>query len=305
MPESHPVSQLPAQYTPRIHRAEVLAVQRPGPGMVRVRFGGPDLHDYPTTGIGDEYVRMFFPDRPDEEPRLPRITHVRGWEFPDGVEPSQMRVYTIREHAPGEVAVDFVVHDGGVAAAWAQQAQPGRAVGINPPWSMYEKPAEVSRQILLADEPGMPAALRIAELTDDEVPTVLVLEVRGPAHHRYATIENAEYIWLDGTGNGLGSSRILETLRELAPRNDSYVWAATERRLNRAVRRYLRHERKLPAENYQCVAYWQEKAEAWQSRYDTMGPAFASRIRAARTAENQDPEELRDRIEGLYESVGL
>ncbi|MBQ0825920.1 siderophore-interacting protein [Streptomyces tagetis] len=305
MAEDLSATRLPTDYVPRIHRAEVLGVERSGPGMVRVRFGGTDLRDYPTTGIGDEYVRMFFPDRPDEEVRLPRITTVRGWEYADGVEPSAMRVYTVRGHAPGEITVDFVVHDGGVAAAWAQQARPGQAVGVNPPCGLYERPDALTRQILVADEPGLPAALRLAELTADEVETVLLLEVRGADHRIRADVGNVEYIWLDGSGNGNGESRILDALRELAPGDDTYVWVSTEGRLNRAARRYLRHERKLPAHHYKCVAYWQDRAEVWRSRYEELGPEFASKVRAVRSAADRDPEEIADEMENLYESAGL
>ena len=269
---------LPAGYVARIHRAEVLETQCPGPGMIRVRFGGPDLRDYPTTGIGDEYVRMFFPSRPGTEVSLPHITSLRGWEYPDDVEPAPMRVYTIRAHAPGEVLVDFVVHEGGVAAAWAQRAQPGQAVGINPPCGIYGRPETLTRQILVADEPGMPAALRLAELTADTVRTLLLLEVRSTAHRLLADTDDVEYRWLDGTGNGHGASGVLDALRELAPGDDTYVWVSTEGRTNRAVRRYLRREVGLPADHYTCGAYWQE---------------------------NRDPEEIDAAVENLYEDVGL
>ncbi|MCW5252021.1 siderophore-interacting protein [Streptomyces sp. SHP 1-2] len=305
MADDTPAARLPADYVPRIHRAEVTGVERTGPGMVRVRFGGSDLRDYPTTGTGDEYVRMFFPDRPGDEVRLPRITTLRGWEYPDGVEPSAMRVYTVRDHAPGRLTVDFVVHDGGVAAAWARRARPGDAVGVNPPCGLYERPGTLTRQLLVADEPGLPAALRLAELTADEVRTTLLVEVRGPAHRVRAGVGGVDYLWLDGSGNGVGESRLLDALRELAPGHDTYVWVATEGRLNRAVRRYLRHERGLPAHHYKCVAYWQERAEAWRARYEELGPEFASKARAVRTAEGRDPEEIADEMDGLYEAAGL
>ncbi|MDR2293967.1 MAG: siderophore-interacting protein [Microbacterium sp.] len=298
-------SHLPSDYIPRIHRAEVLTVERPNAGIIRVCFGGEDLSDYPTTGIGDEYVRMFFPDAPDQEVRLPRITSLRGWEYPDGIEASAMRVYTIRQHRRGEVVVDFVVHEGGVAAEWAAHARPGRAVGINPPCGLYERPAHLRRQILIADEPGLPAAMRIAEETGAEASTVLVLEVRSSAHRLAAHVDGVEYVWLDESGNGNTGSRLVATLEQLAFSEDTYVWVATEGRVNRAARRYLRHERGLPAENYKCVAYWQERAEAWRARYDELGADFAAKVRAIRSDDGRDPEEIDDDVESLYENAGL
>jgi NADPH-dependent ferric siderophore reductase len=216
-----------------------------------------------------------------------------------------MRVYTIRAHEPGRVTVDFVVHEGGVAATWAQEARPGRAVGINPPCDLYERPESLTRQILVADEPGLPAALRLAEHTADHVQTVLLLEVRDPANRLTADVEGAEYVWLDGSGNGHGESRVLDALRALAPDEDTYVWVSTEGRLNRAVRRYLRHERKLPAAHYKCVAYWQERAEAWRSRYEAQGEGFAAKVQAARATAGRDAEDVIDEIDELYDAAGL
>lgn len=298
-------SPFPASYVPRIHRAEVVDVRRLGPGMVRVVFGGDDLVDYPTTGTGDEYVRMFFPDTPDDEVRLPFITSLRGWDYTEGVEPSEMRVYTIRAHRAGQVDVDFVVHEGGIAAAWALQARPGQAVGINPPCGLYERPDELKRQILVADEPGLPAALRLAEETPGDVETVLLLEVGGAERRLLADAPGVEYRWLDGSGNGHADSRVLDALRELNPDASTYVWVSTEGRLNRAVRKYLRHEQQLPAANYKCVAYWQERAEAWRARLDALGPAFTERVQALRSDADRDSEEVADAVEALYESAGL
>lgn len=76
-----------------------------------------------------------------------------------------------------------------------------------------------------------------------------------PAHPR------AEVTWVYG-GNGAVASRLEEIVRSL-PRPDSvgYVWVAGETRVLRGVRRYLRHELKLPATAYKVVGYWTEHAE--------------------------------------------
>ncbi|MGO1464709.1 MAG: siderophore-interacting protein, partial [Candidatus Corynebacterium faecigallinarum] len=163
----------PADYTPRVHRAEVLAVTRVGAAMVRVTLGGPDMTDYPTTGVGDEWIRVFFPDAPADPVRLPELEG-RGWTYADGIEPSEMRAYTVRAWRPGEIDVDFVVHGNGVATTWATTVDPGGEVGITPPVDAYTRPDTATRQILLCDEPGLPAALRIAEEAPAGMPSVLV-----------------------------------------------------------------------------------------------------------------------------------
>lgn len=297
-------SPFPAHYRARIHRAEVTAVERLGAGMVRIRFGGADLADYPTTGIGDEYVRVFFPDAPHEEPRIPVITSIRGWEYPEGMAPSEMRVYTIRQHTQGEVVIDFVSHEGGVAATWAEAARPGDAVGMNPPCGLYERPDALQSQILIADEPGLPAALRIAEETSATVRTIVLAEVRSPAHRIGTDLAAVDYRWIDRAGNGLHESGVLAALREIDIDDDCYVWVSTEGRVNREIRRYLRHERQLPAANYKCVAYWQERAEARRARLAELGAQFTAEVRAIRER-GGDEEAIDDAVEALYESVGL
>lgn len=297
-------SPFPSFYVPRIHRAEVTAVRRVGPGMVRVTFGGPDLHDYPTTGRGDEYVRLFFHE--GDEARLPVVAE-RGWAFSDGVVPAPARVYSIRRHAPGEIAIDFVVHEGGIGAWWAMHACPGQVLGVNAPHGLYERPDAAVRQVLVADEPGLPAALRIAEQTADQVPTTLVLEVRGDDHRLFAEVEpgRVDYVWLCGTGNGRTASQLGEVLRRQRIDQGTYVWVATEGRLNRAIRKYLRHELRLPASHYKCVAYWQEEAEAWNARYEELGSDFQDKVSALWADRDRDSEDIIDEVQRLYEVAGL
>lgn len=294
------------QYTPRIHAAEVTAVRRIGPGMVRITLGGADMHDYPTTGVGDEYVRLFLPDEPEGEVRMPFITE-RGWDFPEGVEPAQMRTYTIREHRAGEVDIDFVVHEGGIAAAWALQARPGLRVALNPPRELYDRPPSARRQLLVADEPALPAALRIAELTAGEVETTLLVEIHGRGHELVIERDGEDpctYRWLRGTGNGIAPSELITALRRETLEGHTYVWVAAETRLTRQARSYLRHELGLPAEAYKCVGYWTDRAEQWRARYEELGEDFQQQVDALYASE-RDIEEIVDEVQRLFQEAGL
>lgn len=294
---------LPGGYEPRIHRGIVTRTRRLGAGMVRITLGGEDMHNYPTTGIGDEYVRLFFPDMPDEDVRLPFVTE-RGWDFAGGVEPSQMRTYTIRNHRPGEVDIDFVEHDGGIAAVWALQARPGQQVGINPPKALYNRPGWARRQILVADEPALPAALRIAELTADGVETLVIVEVRGADYQLQAEADGVAYTWLRGTGNGHGPSELVRTLQRATIDEQTYVWVASETRLTREARAYLRQKRALAKDAYKCVGYWTDRAEEWRVRYDELGQEFHAKVESLYDSD-RDTEEIVDEVQRLYEAAGL
>ncbi|MET8828121.1 siderophore-interacting protein [Streptomyces sp. NPDC004610] len=47
----------------KIYRAAVSRVQRLTDTMIRVTLTGGDLPEFVSTGVGDEYVRLFFPAR--------------------------------------------------------------------------------------------------------------------------------------------------------------------------------------------------------------------------------------------------
>lgn len=294
---------LPEEYAPRIHRAEVVAVHRIGPGMIRVVLGGADMDDYPTTGIGDEFVRLFFPEHPDYEAPSPFLTD-RGWDYPPGAEPSPARIYTIRGHRPGEVDIDFVEHEGGIAAAWAMQARPGQQVALNPPKAIYNRPEHMRRQLLIADEPALPAALRIAELTAADVETHLLLEVRGEKYRLFADAPDAEYTWVCGTGNGRAPSELARMLRRRGVDEETFVWVAAETKATRHIRTYLRQELGRSNESYTWRGYWTDKAEEWRARYDALGEDVRARIQALH-ASDRDGDEVLDEVQKLYEAAGL
>lgn len=294
---------LPPSYEPRVHRAEVTAATRLTPGMVRVRLSGADMADYPTTGVGDEYVRLFFPDDPEGDVRMPFLVG-RGWDYPEGVEPSTMRTYTIRRHEAGAVDIDFVVHEGGVAAQWALQARPGQQLALNPPISLYDRPPSAARQVLFTDEPGLPAALRIAESTAREIPTTIIGEVHGAAHELFADDRDVEHVWLRAAGNGRAPSQLLEAMRRVDIDADTYVWVAGETRVTRHARAHLRSERGVPGPHYKSVGYWTAGSEEWLARYESLGEPFHARLRAMWESD-RDTEEISDEVAQLYEDAGL
>ncbi|WP_460947796.1 siderophore-interacting protein [Okibacterium endophyticum] len=294
---------LPQGYEPRIHLAEVVGVARVGSGVIRVTLGGADMADYPTTGVGDEYVRLFFPDEPDGVVRMPFVDG-RGWDYPDGAAPSQMRTYTIRQHLAGEVDIDFIAHSGGIAAAWAMQARPGQRIALNPPIGLYDRPEPARKQILVADEPALPAALRIAELTAGAVDTVVIAEVPDARHQVHAAGVEVSYTWLRGSGNGQSPSALVHALRRHPLGPDTYVWVAGETRMTRHTRNFLRHEAGLAPELYKCIGYWTDKAEEWTERYGQLGAEFHERVRRLYESD-RDTEEIADEVARLYEAAGL
>lgn len=289
----------------RVMYAEVVAVSDLSPVLRRIVFGGRSLADYPTTGVGDEYIRILFPLDGEDRPPLPRLA---GDELDySSITGNRMRTYTIRDvdAERGEVVVDFVVHEGGLAAQWARRAAPGDVVAINTPKPLYAPPSDLQWQILVADNAGLPAALRICELTPATVRTRLVLEV-AEAAHRVAVPDRplTEITWVHG-GNGHGPSRLEEVVRSLPrPEGIGYVWVAGETRALRGVRKYLRRELGLPASQYKSVGYWTAGAEEWRARYDALDETTRTEL-AAMWDTDRDPEDIEDEYVARLTSLGL
>lgn len=291
-----------------IHRIVVERVRRLSPGMVRIVFSGDGLDGFVSTGVGDEYFRVFFPAEGQHEPNLPFPTEDGYWDFAEGVEPAPMRTYTVRgwDADAAELTIDFVVHDGGVAAAWALNARPGDVVGVNTPKGLYDPPAEIEWQLLIADATGLPAAARLAENAPAGVRTRVVLEVSSPEDELdIHPADGVELHWVHG-GNGHAPTRIEEILRasEL-PSGPGYVWVAGETKATRGVRKHLRHELKLPASAYKVIGYWTENAEAWRERYDSLDEGTHARLMAMWDDATRPAEDIEDAYEAELEKLGL
>jgi NADPH-dependent ferric siderophore reductase len=289
----------------RAFHATVVDVIDLSPAMRRVVFGGADLAEFRSTGVGDEYIRLLFPEKPDQVPDLPPI--VNGSIDYSAIDLSRLRTYTVRDHDPvaGTITVDFVVHEGGVAAQWALQATPGQVIAINSPDALYSPPPNLTWLVLVADYAGLPAAARIAETAPENVRVRLIVEIADDSHRiPIAARPNLEVTWVIG-GNGHGPSKLEEIVRSL-PRPDGvgYIWVAGESRTLRGVRKYLRKELGLPATAYKTVGYWIERAEQWRERYAALDEATKRELESLWSS-GRDEEEIEDEYNERLTRLGL
>ncbi|SHN48234.1 siderophore-interacting protein [Cryptosporangium aurantiacum] len=252
----------------RVWTGEVVRTEDLTPALRRIVLGGTGLEGYATTGVGDEYLRLIFPTADSREPILPTVTD-NCLDY-GSIDLATMRTYTVRDFdaTSGEVTIDFVIHDGGVAAEWARKATPGDLVGLNTPDGMYDPPEGLAWQFLIADFAALPAAARLIENVPAGVRTRVVLEVPDAEHQiELAAGPDVEVTWIHG-GNGHAPSRLEQCVRSL-PRPDGvgYIWVAGETREMRGVRKYLRKELGLPSTAFKTVGYWTDGAERWREGY--------------------------------------
>lgn len=294
--------------TPIFHQATLLSREHLTPGMIRLTFGGPGLAKFRSTGIGDEYLRLFFPNEKTGRLHLPHITEDGRWTYPDGQAAIRCSTYTVRRYRPdaGELDIDFVVHAGGLASEWALRAQPGDCITLNNPHGLYRPPADTAWQLLVADATGLPALSRLLEQTPRHVQSRVFIEVARiedeqalPAH------PGATVTWLHRSGNGVAPSRMEEVVRAVPlPQTPGYIWAAGEQKVVRAIRKFVRRELQYPAERYELVGYWIANGEDWDARWEALDPAVRARIDAAWDS-GRDREEVRDEYEATLEKFGL
>ncbi|MFF0579003.1 siderophore-interacting protein [Streptosporangium saharense] len=292
-----------------LRRGTVVETIRLTPGMVRVVLGGRELRDFPGTGVGDEYLRLHFPVPGTGEFVLPVDNpEGRGWSYPEGSTPSPCQPYTVRrlDAASGEMTIDFVVHEGGVASEWARTARPGDQLFVGEPRGLYEPPADTVWHLFAADATGLPALGRLVEQLPAHARAHAIVEVAHESHaQRIDAAADVTFTWLYGSGNGVAPSLLPEAVRGLPlPKGPGYVWAAGESTMLRGIRRHLRHGLGLPGHRYKIIGYWTHRAEEWQARYDALDEEVRARLDSVWES-GGDEEEIRDEVERTLERAGL
>lgn len=281
------------------------------PGMVRVTLGGDGLREFVSTGVGDEYIRFFFPDPETGELVLPDVDDKGFWKWPEGKKPAHCECYTIRDVRPGdsgvEIDVDFVIHEGGRASEWAQRAGPGQTIALREPYGIYEAPADADWQLFVCDATGLPALGRLLEALPAGTEARAIVELPDASHEqRFETKAALRLVYLHGSGNGVAPSRLEAAVRGVAvPEGRTpYVWVAAETKAVRPIRKYLRHELGWPAARYSVTGYWTDKLSEWEQRWAALDPVIKQQIDDLWRSD-RDGEEIADEVEATMEKFGL
>lgn len=283
----------------------VAAASPLSPHLVRLVLTGPGLAGFESTGLPDEWVRLF-PPRPGEQ-RLPMPRRDgAGWAW-EGEQP-EGRYYTVRDwdRGAGELTIDVVSHAAGIVTSWAQWGPVGDEVVVSSPRGSFAAPVDASWLWLVGDVTALPAIGRIVEQLPDGLPTRVLVEVPDATDQQpLVSRSGLDVTWVEHEPvHGEVSS--LERVVRAAPwpQGRGYFWMAGEAGQMRGLRKYLRHELQLPTPSYDVMGYWRFDAERWLRTYEA-AKIDAQAIWAEGERRGQDTGEIWDRYEQALDRAGL
>ncbi|MGY0195205.1 siderophore-interacting protein [Leptothrix sp. BB-4] len=234
--------------TPRVQRirhelvrreVEVLRTEPLSPHLLALTFGGESLAGFTSLSF-DDHLKLIV-------------------EGPDGQ--TLMRDYTPRrfDAERRELTVEFVLHDGGAASAWARRAQPGTRATIGGPRGSMVIAIDHDWHLLAGDLSALPAIHRRLEELPAGARAQVVLWVPDPADRR-APVSAAEVQleWVDS------AETLLQAVGRLhLPAGEGHAWAAGEAATMARLRQVLVTHHRLPREALRVSAYWKPGAAAF------------------------------------------
>ncbi|KOV97397.1 sialic acid transporter [Streptomyces sp. NRRL B-1140] len=272
----------------RFFSLQVLRTRRLGPSLVRVTFGGPDLHAFHSDGQ-DQSLSLFLPHPGQPEPVVP-LELGDGWwqgwrELPDDVR-AVMRSYTLRglRRDPDEIDIDFALHgigpdvsvQAGPASRWAARATAGdRVLLLGPAVAdnraiRFRPPGDTDLVVVWGDETAVPAASAILESLPAGTRARVWLEVPHAGDIQDLVTEaDADITWLvKEEGTAEGSPLALRALRDtpLPSAERPYVWIAGESGCVKELRRHFVRELGIDRRRVTFVGYWRRGVSEEQLR---------------------------------------
>jgi NADPH-dependent ferric siderophore reductase len=277
-----------ARLGPVVYQAVALSSWYVTPSMVRVRLGGAGLSGFTSTDVPDERLRLVF-------------------DQPNGQDPV-VRSYTVREFDPAGpfLDIDFVVHDGGVAARWAVDVQPGDRIQVSDARGWYRPPADTEWQLLIADMTGLPALTRAVEQLPSGMRAHVIAWASSEQDRQIVPTDAAvTYQWIHPSRSESVETTLLDAVDQFTlPTGIGYLWAATEAGEARAIRHLFHRQRGWTPDRFEIKGYWRRDKEDWQRRYSLVQERIDT-VRNHAVAAGLTGHELIEAVDAALEDAGL
>lgn len=244
------IGERPVPRERRLRAAQVRAVERLTPQMMRISVGGGALQDL-AVGLPAQWVKIFVPT-------------------PGSAKPSG-RAYTIRafREARAEVDIDLVLHGDGPGSSWAARAKPGDVIQIAGPRAGFRLDPELRHLLIGGDETALPAIGAIIEALPAGLTVDAFIEIPEPADIQLlCSRAEVTFTWLSRDGAPAGTGAALQAAMIAAPLPDtmSEVWVAAEATAVRAVRGHFQMERGLDRHRITASGYWKHGETDFRDR---------------------------------------
>ncbi len=225
-----------------------------GSGLLRISLGGPQLDGFVSHTV-DEHVKLLFPDPLDGRLRLPvpRGDNL-AWPAP---RPTS-RDYSVRRVTADALVIDVVVHDGGLASAWAQTAAIGSDQWLVGPPEGLVVPDCFEAYVFVADLSAAPVVARWLEQAAPDTRGWAVIEVADASEEfRLQGPPGVEVVWVHRGAAAPGTALVLaEAVSPLPVPAGTFVWVAGEASCIRPLRRWARDDLGLPRGATSISGYW-------------------------------------------------
>lgn len=236
---------------------EVLGKTRVSPRLLRLTLGGEGYEALNRNRNSDAYVKFLIAD-PASGLQPPYDMDALREHSPE-LMPAR-RTYTVRrwDDEKRQIEVDVVLHgrgeDSGIAARWADEAQPGDLLAMSGAGGGYTPAPETRRHLMLGDHAALPAiAAGLEAMGEDAQGTVLIqldhdedrLELEHPA--------GVEVRWLIGE-----RELLLEAVDQLNLEDHEglQIFCHVERGITKQLRAKLVKQAGIPREQISISAYW-------------------------------------------------
>jgi NADPH-dependent ferric siderophore reductase len=219
--------------------------------MTRVFLGGDDLEGFSIEQPAAS-VRLLLPTAGTLE-----MPQWNGNEFllQDGTRPT-IRTFTPRRFnaSTRELQLDVVVHDSGIASAWAVTAQPGQNVAVSGPGRGYDIDPDAAAFLLVGDETSIPAICQLLEHLPN-VPIAVHISVSHPIA-KVDLHRNVDVTWHVASDGCASEEAQFEAIRAIDLDPQTRIWAAGEAAAMQRIRNHLFREIGFPRSQATVRGYW-------------------------------------------------
>jgi NADPH-dependent ferric siderophore reductase len=241
---------------PRFRRARVAAVEPITPRLARVTLAGPELGSL----VADEpaaSVRLLLPSPGSDRLVVPTWN---GNEFllPDGRRPVIRTLTPVRtDPGAGGLEVWVVLHERGLASAWAAAAPVDGEVAVSGPGRGYAIDPTAPGFLLAGDESAIPAVAQLLGVLPAGTPVRVQVEVARPdARLTLPATPAVTVTWHDLAPGAPPGDALVAAVREADIDPGTRIWVAGEAAAVQRVRRHLFDERGVARADAVVRGYW-------------------------------------------------